>query len=79
MFVKVVTLSNNISKITMKKGTVKFFNGSKGFGFITEEDSNTDYFVHVSGLVDEINQGDTVEFELKEGKKGLNAVNVKVI
>ncbi len=63
----------------MKKGTVKFFNGSKGFGFITEEDSNTDHFVHVSGLIDEINQGDTVEFELKEGKKGLNAVNVKVI
>lgn len=69
---------NNI-KITMKKGTVKFFNESKGFGFITEEDSNTDYFVHVSGLIDEIKQGDTVEFELKEGKKGLNAVNVKVI
>lgn len=63
----------------MKKGTVKFFNESKGFGFITEEDSNTDYFVHVSGLIDEIKQGDTVEFELKEGKKGLNAVNVKVI
>jgi len=63
----------------MKKGTVKFFNGSKGFGFITEEDSNTEYFVHVSGLIDEINEGETVEFELKEGKKGLNAVNVKVI
>lgn len=62
----------------MKKGTVKFFNESKGFGFITEEDSNTDYFVHVSGLIDEIKQGDTVEFELKEGKKGLNAVNVKL-
>jgi len=63
----------------MKKGTVKFFNGSKGFGFVTEEESNTEYFVHVSGLIDEINEGDTVEFELKEGKKGLNAVNVKVI
>ncbi len=63
----------------MKKGTVKFFNNSKGFGFITEEDSNQEYFVHVSGLIDEINEGDAVEFELKEGKKGLNAVNVKVI
>lgn len=63
----------------MKKGTVKFFNESKGFGFITEEGSNTDYFVHISGLIDEIKEGDTVEFELKEGKKGLNAVNVKVI
>jgi len=65
--------------VTMKKGTVKFFNGSKGFGFIIEDDSNTEYFVHVSGLIDEINEGDTVEFELKEGKKGLNAVNVKIV
>jgi len=63
----------------MKKGTVKFFNESKGFGFITEDDSKKEYFVHVSGLIDNINEGDTVEFELKEGKKGLNAVSVKVI
>jgi len=63
----------------MKKGTVKFFNESKGFGFIIENDSKNEYFVHVSGLVDEIKEGDVVEFELKEGKKGLNAVNVKVI
>ncbi len=61
----------------MKTGTVKFFNETKGFGFIIEEDSNTEYFVHVSGLIDEIREGDKVEFELKEGKKGLNAVNVK--
>ena len=63
----------------MKKGTVKFFNDSKGFGFITEEDSSNEYFVHVSGLIDEIQENDSVEFELKEGKKGLNAVNVKVL
>ena len=63
----------------MKKGTVKFFNDSKGFGFIIEEESKKEYFVHVSGLIDEIKEGDNVEFELKEGKKGLNAVNVKVI
>jgi len=63
----------------MKKGTVKFFNESKGFGFIIEEDSKEEHFVHVSGLIDEIREGDTVEFELQEGKKGLNAVNVKVI
>ena len=63
----------------MSKGTVKFFNDAKGFGFIKEEDSNEEYFVHVSGLIDEIKEGDEVEFELKEGKKGLNAVNVKVI
>lgn len=63
----------------MKKGTVKFFNEAKGFGFIVEEDSNNEYFVHVTGLIDRITEGDEVEFELKEGKKGLNAVNVKVI
>ncbi len=63
----------------MKKGTVKFFNESKGFGFIIDDDSKEEYFVHVSGLIDEIREGDAVEFELTEGKKGLNAVNVKVI
>ena len=63
----------------MKNGTVKFFNESKGFGFIIEDGSKQEYFVHVSGLVDEIREGDAVEFELQEGKKGLNAVNVKVI
>ena len=63
----------------MKKGTVKFFNESKGFGFIIEEDSKNEYFVHISGIIDEIKEGDSVEFELKEGKKGLNAVNVKLI
>lgn len=63
----------------MKTGVVKFFNESKGYGFITEDGSEQDYFVHISGLIDEIREGDKVEFELKEGKKGLNAVNVKVI
>ena len=63
----------------MSKGTVKFFNDAKGFGFITEEGSNEEHFVHISGLVDEIREGDEVEFELTQGKKGLNAVDVKVI
>ena len=63
----------------MNRGTVKFFNDSKGYGFITEEGSETDHFVHVSGLIDEIREGDVVEFELQQGKKGLNAVNVQVI
>ena len=63
----------------MSNGTVKFFNESKGFGFIVEEGSKKEYFVHVSGLVDEIREADEVEFELQEGKKGLNAINVKVI
>ena len=61
----------------MNKGTVKFFDESKGFGFIIDDESKTEYFVHVTGLIDEINEGDSVEFELQEGRKGLNAINVK--
>lgn len=63
----------------MSTGAVKFFNDSKGFGFIIEDGSNKEHFVHVSGLIDEVREGDNVEFELTEGKKGLNAVNVKVV
>ena len=63
----------------MSKGTVKFFNESKGYGFITEEGVEKDHFVHITGLIDEIHEGDVVEFDLKDGNKGLNAVNVKVI
>ncbi|ALU74872.1 cold-shock protein [Tenacibaculum finnmarkense genomovar finnmarkense] len=63
----------------MSTGTVKFFNDTKGFGFITEEGVEKDHFVHISGLIDEIREGDQVEFDLEEGKKGPNAVNVKVI
>lgn len=62
----------------MNKGEVKFFNETKGFGFIVEEDSKKEYFVHVSGLVDKVREGEAVEFELEEGRKGLNAVNVKL-
>ncbi|MFO7829906.1 MAG: cold shock domain-containing protein, partial [Bacteroidales bacterium] len=65
--------------LIMNTGTVKFFNESKGYGFIKEDDSNKEHFVHVSGLIDEINEEDRVEFELQEGKKGLNAVNVRVL
>ena len=77
----IVSLQLNIFIIfiTMTKGTVKFFNESKGFGFITEEDTNKEHFVHISGLIDEIREGDDVEFDLQEGRKGMNAVNVKVI
>lgn len=63
----------------MSKGTVKFFNDTKGFGFIVEEGSGKEHFVHVSGLIDEVKEGDEVEFDLSEGRKGLNAVNVKVV
>jgi len=61
------------------QGTVKFFNVEKGFGFIKHDDSSKETFVHVSGLNGEIKEGDKVEFELQEGKKGMNAVNVTVI
>jgi CspA family cold shock protein len=60
----------------MAEGTVKFFNSEKGYGFITDNDSGTDIFVHVSGLNSDINEGDNVSFDTSEGKKGLNAVNV---
>ena len=62
----------------MNKGVVKFFNNSKGFGFVKDEESNKEYFVHASGLIDEIRENDEVTFTLQEGKKGLNAVNVKL-
>ncbi|WP_205500857.1 cold-shock protein [Rufibacter psychrotolerans] len=62
----------------MNQGTVKFFNDEKGFGFIKDNNSNQEYFVHVSGLVDEIRENDEVVYELQEGRKGLNATNVKL-
>ncbi len=62
----------------MNKGTVKFFNDLKGFGFIKEATSDQEYFVHVSGLVNEIRENDEVTFDLAEGRKGQNAVNVKL-
>ncbi len=63
----------------MQEGTVKFFNNTKGFGFITPQTGGEDVFVHVSGLRDEIRDNDKVSFDVENGKKGLNAVNVKVI
>ncbi|HLU87333.1 MAG TPA: cold shock domain-containing protein [Taishania sp.] len=63
----------------MNKGTVKFFNETKGFGFIVDGDSGKEYFVHVTGLNDKITENDEVSFDIEEGRKGLNAVNVKKI
>jgi len=63
----------------MKEGVVKFFNEAKGFGFIKETATGQEHFVHITGLlVDKLYQDDEVTFELKEGKKGLNAVNVRL-
>lgn len=61
----------------MPKGTVKFFNESKGFGFITQ-DSGGDIFVHVTGLMDDIREGDVVMYDVTDGRKGPNAINVQL-
>lgn len=61
------------------EGTVKFFNETKGFGFIKSNNSGEEVFVHVSGLVDEVRENDQVEYELERGKKGMNAVRVKLV
>ncbi len=62
----------------MSNGTVKFFNNTKGFGFITPDEGGKDVFVHQTGLTEEIREGDKVSYDVQEGQKGLNAVNVKV-
>jgi len=62
-----------------KEGTVKFFNTTKGFGFISQSDNRNDVFVHSTGLIDEIRENDKVKFDVEQGKKGLNAINVKLI
>ena len=63
----------------IKKGKVEFFNDSKGYGFIKEQDTQEKYFVHVNGLIDRVAEGDKVSFELEQGMKGLNAVRVKKV
>ena len=69
----------NFTMDTKIKGTVKFFNEEKGFGFIKHDNSNKETFVHANGLIDQIEANDKVEFDVQEGRKGLNAVNVKRI
>ncbi len=69
---KLIKLTN------MNTGTVKFFNDTKGYGFIKEDESDNEYFVHVSGVIDKISENDKVTFDLEEGRKGLNATNVRL-
>jgi cold shock protein len=63
----------------MNKGTVKFYNDARGYGFIKDADSSSEYFVHSSGLIDKVKLNDTVTYDLEEGKKGTNAINVKLV
>ena len=62
-----------------RRGTIDFFNESKGFGFIKEVETGEKYFVHISGLIDKIKEGNLVTYDLEKGAKGMNAVNVKKI
>lgn len=71
-------LATLINIIIMNNGTVKFYDTTRGFGFIADDDSSEEYFVHSTGLTDPIKKDDTVTFELTQGKKGLNAINVKI-
>jgi CspA family cold shock protein len=76
-----VIFADYLSKIItnkMKKGTVKFFNEAKGFGFVRETSTGQEYFVHATGLIDKVRENDEITFDLKEGRKGLNAVDVKL-
>ena len=61
----------------MNTGKVKFFNSEKGYGFVKDDETGQDYFIHVTGLIDEVQEDDAVTYEVTEGKKGLQAVDVK--
>ena len=63
----------------MKTGTIKFFNATKGFGFVKVDNSEQEVFVHVTGLIDQVKVADRVSFDVIEGRKGLHAINVKKI
>jgi len=62
----------------MNRGKIKFFNASKGYGFVKDDDTGKEYFIHVSGLVDKVKDNDDVTFDVVEGRKGLNAVEVRL-
>lgn len=66
------------TKLIMNRGKIKFFNASKGYGFVKDDDTGKEYFIHVSGLVDKVKDNDDVTFDVVEGRKGLNAVEVRL-
>ncbi|MGO3181889.1 MAG: cold-shock protein [Aequorivita sp.] len=72
-------LMNNKKPEVMKEGTVKFFNVTKGFGFIKVKDTDQDIFVHSSNLIDKIREGDKVQFDVEQGEKGPSAIKVKLL
>ena len=76
-FINKLMNTNKTNK--MKEGTVKFFNNSKGFGFINIKDSDEDVFVHTTNLIDEIKENDQVTFDVEKGDKGLSAIKVRLI
>lgn len=62
----------------MKTGTIKFYNSTKGYGFIKDDETGNEIFLHITGLIDQdVNQGDKVTYDVAEGRKGPNAINVK--
>ena len=79
MLHKDLHLPFKLTILIMSNGTVKFFNNSKGFGFITPDEGGKDVFVHQSALTTEIRENDKVSYDVEEGQKGLNAVNVVVL
>lgn len=80
MFKRLINkLTNTKEKSEMKEGTVKFFNRSKGFGFIKMEGSDQDVFVHASNLIDKIREDDRVQFDIEQEDKGPSAVKVKLL
>jgi len=74
-----VPRQTHVKQETTRKGTVTFFNDSKGYGFIKDSDTQDSIFVHINGLVDSIKENNKVTFEVEMGQKGPNAVNVKVV
>ena len=80
MITQIIKKLITIKKVTtMKEGTVKFFNRTKGFGFIKVDDSGEEVFVHKNDLIDIIDENDKVTFDIEKSQKGMNAVNVKLI